>query len=108
VKRRETRLLTEKPGFFVHQNAYCDEDDFGMAVLLQIRDAHKSYGEQVLLDGADATLTDDVKVGFARCCGPFSAKRNSTGGKSCGIPGCGWDICASTIRFCPVKRPCSF
>jgi ATP-binding cassette, subfamily F, member 3 len=64
VKRRETRLLTEKPGFFVHQNAYCDEDDFGMAVLLQIRDAHKSYGEQVLLDGADATLTDDVKVGF--------------------------------------------
>ncbi|HEY4262102.1 MAG TPA: ABC-F family ATP-binding cassette domain-containing protein, partial [Schlesneria sp.] len=35
-----------------------------MAVLLQIRDAHKSYGEQVLLDGADATLPDDVKVGF--------------------------------------------
>ena len=35
-----------------------------MAVLLQIRDAHKSYGEQVLLDGADATLTEDVKVGF--------------------------------------------
>ena len=35
-----------------------------MAVLLQIRDAHKSYGEQVLLDGADATLSDDVKVGF--------------------------------------------
>lgn len=35
-----------------------------MAVLLQVRDAHKSYGEQVLLDGADATLSDDVKVGF--------------------------------------------
>lgn len=35
-----------------------------MAVLLQIRNAYKSYGEQVLLDGADATLTDDVKVGF--------------------------------------------
>jgi ATP-binding cassette subfamily F protein 3 len=35
-----------------------------MAVLLQIRDAHKSYGEQVLLDGADATLPDDVKIGF--------------------------------------------
>lgn len=35
-----------------------------MAVLLQVRDAHKSYGEQVLLDGADATLPDDVKVGF--------------------------------------------
>ncbi|MBI1311872.1 ATP-binding cassette domain-containing protein [bacterium] len=35
-----------------------------MAVLLQIRDAHKSYGEQVLLDGAEATLIEDVKVGF--------------------------------------------
>jgi ATP-binding cassette subfamily F protein 3 len=35
-----------------------------MAVLLQVKDAHKSYGEQVLLDGADVTLTDDVKVGF--------------------------------------------
>lgn len=35
-----------------------------MAVLLQIQDAHKSYGEQVLLDGADATISDDTKVGF--------------------------------------------
>lgn len=35
-----------------------------MAVLLQIRDAHKSYGDQVLLDGAEATLIDDVRVGF--------------------------------------------
>jgi ATP-binding cassette subfamily F protein 3 len=35
-----------------------------MAVLLQIRNAQKSYGEQVLLDGAEATLTDDVKYGF--------------------------------------------
>ncbi len=35
-----------------------------MAVLLQIRDAHKSYGAQILLDGADASITDDVKVGF--------------------------------------------
>ncbi|WP_339911516.1 ATP-binding cassette domain-containing protein, partial [Symmachiella dynata] len=35
-----------------------------MAVLLQIRDAHKSYGEQTLLDGAEATIIDDVKVGF--------------------------------------------
>src|SRR6478752_3425002 len=35
-----------------------------MAVLVQIRNAHKSYGDQVLLDGAEATLTDDVKVGF--------------------------------------------
>src|ERR1700761_5419962 len=35
-----------------------------MAVLLQIKNAHKSYGDQVLLDGAEATLIDDVKVGF--------------------------------------------
>ncbi len=35
-----------------------------MGVLLQIKKAHKSYGDQVLLDGADATLTDEVKVGF--------------------------------------------
>lgn len=35
-----------------------------MAVLLQIRNAHKSYGEQVLLEGAEATLVDDVKIGF--------------------------------------------
>lgn len=35
-----------------------------MAALLQIKEAHKSYGDQVLLDGAEATLTDDVKVGF--------------------------------------------
>jgi len=35
-----------------------------MAVLLQISNAHKSYGNQVLLDGAEATINDDVKVGF--------------------------------------------
>ena len=35
-----------------------------MAVLIQIKNAHKSYGEQVLLDDAEAFLQDDVKVGF--------------------------------------------
>ena len=35
-----------------------------MAVLLQIKDAYKSYGDQVLLDGAEATIVDDLKVGF--------------------------------------------
>jgi len=35
-----------------------------MAVLLQIRDAHKSFGDQTLLDAAEATLIEDVKVGF--------------------------------------------
>ncbi len=35
-----------------------------MAVLLQIKNASKSYGDQVLLDQADATITDDTKIGF--------------------------------------------
>ncbi|HZZ70859.1 MAG TPA: ABC-F family ATP-binding cassette domain-containing protein [Pirellulales bacterium] len=35
-----------------------------MAVLLQIKNASKSYGEQVLLDQAEATITYDGKVGF--------------------------------------------
>src|SRR5215213_10529730 len=35
-----------------------------MATLLQITQAHKSYGDQVLLDGAEATISDNVKVGF--------------------------------------------
>ncbi len=35
-----------------------------MATLLQISKACKSYGDQVLLDGAEATLSDNVKVGF--------------------------------------------
>ena len=35
-----------------------------MAVLLQLKNAHKSYGDQVLLDDAEATIVDDVKVGF--------------------------------------------
>ena len=35
-----------------------------MASLLQITKAHKRYGEQVLLDGAEATLSDNINVGF--------------------------------------------
>src|SRR5580700_9602853 len=35
-----------------------------MASLLQITKAFKSYGDQVLLDNAEATLSDNVKVGF--------------------------------------------
>ena len=35
-----------------------------MAVLLQLRNAHKRYGDQILLDGAEVSLVDDVKVGF--------------------------------------------
>ncbi len=35
-----------------------------MAVLLQIKNAQKSYGDQILLDSAEATITDDTKVGF--------------------------------------------
>ncbi len=35
-----------------------------MAVLIQVRGADKRYGDQVLLDNADVSLIDDVKVGF--------------------------------------------
>lgn len=35
-----------------------------MAVLIQLRDAQKRFGDQVLLDGANVSLVDDVKVGF--------------------------------------------
>lgn len=35
-----------------------------MAVLMQIKGATKRYGDQVLLDNAEATLSEDVKVGF--------------------------------------------
>lgn len=35
-----------------------------MASLLQITNACKTYGDQVLLDDAEATISDDVKVGF--------------------------------------------
>ncbi|WP_437231156.1 ABC-F family ATP-binding cassette domain-containing protein [Planctomicrobium sp. SH661] len=35
-----------------------------MAVLLQLKDAVKSYGDQLLLDEAEVTLYDGVKVGF--------------------------------------------
>src|SRR6476660_3314446 len=35
-----------------------------MAVLLQIKNACKSYGHQVLLENAEATVIEDAKVGF--------------------------------------------
>ena len=35
-----------------------------MASLIQITKACKSYGDQVLLNGAEATISDNVKVGF--------------------------------------------
>lgn len=35
-----------------------------MAVLFQIRNAYLSYGDQVLLHNAEATITDEAKIGF--------------------------------------------
>ncbi|MCB9951511.1 MAG: ABC-F family ATP-binding cassette domain-containing protein [Planctomycetaceae bacterium] len=35
-----------------------------MAVLIQMRNGEKSYGDQLLLDDAEVTLIEDVKVGF--------------------------------------------
>ncbi|MDA3961084.1 MAG: ABC-F family ATP-binding cassette domain-containing protein [Planctomycetota bacterium] len=34
-----------------------------MPVLLRVQDAHKAYADQVLLDGAELTITDAMKVG---------------------------------------------
>ena len=35
-----------------------------MPVVLQLQDAHKRYGDQQLLDGANCAITDDQKVGL--------------------------------------------
>lgn len=35
-----------------------------MGILLQLRGADKNYGEQTILDDAEVTLADDVRVGF--------------------------------------------
>ncbi|MFO0901834.1 MAG: ABC-F family ATP-binding cassette domain-containing protein [Pirellulales bacterium] len=35
-----------------------------MTVLLQIKNAYKRHGDQILLDGAEATITDETKIGF--------------------------------------------
>ena len=35
-----------------------------MGVLFQIKNAYKRYGDQALLDGAEATIVDDTKIGF--------------------------------------------
>ena len=35
-----------------------------MSVLIQIRNAHKSYGDQQLLRGAEASITTGAKIGF--------------------------------------------
>ena len=35
-----------------------------MSVLIQIRGAHKSYGDQIILDDAEATINENVKLGF--------------------------------------------
>src|SRR5258707_5353134 len=40
-----------------------------MATLVQISNASKSYGSQVLLENADAFISDKTKVGFVGCNG---------------------------------------
>ena len=51
-----------------------------MAVLMQLKNAHKSYGSQVLLDDAEVTVTEDVKVGFV---GRNGAGKNHAVAQSC-------------------------
>ena len=84
-----------------------------MTVLLQIKNAHKSYGDQVLLDDAEVTLVDDVKVGFVgrNGAGKSTLLRVSAGrGRTrqrvdrAALHGCGSATCGSTTRFCRAKR----
>ena len=35
-----------------------------MSVLIQIRNAYKSYGDQVLLEDAEASVVEGAKIGF--------------------------------------------
>src|SRR4029079_8792273 len=53
LARHSSSRLVVFPGFLLT-----------MTVLLQLVDAHKRYGDQALLDGAEVTLTDDYKYGF--------------------------------------------
>ena len=57
-------LLYRLLATFLFLVPFIDSPAGTMAVLIQIRDADKRFGDQVLLDGAEASLTDDVKVGF--------------------------------------------
>ncbi len=82
-----------------------------MPVLLQIRNAHKHYGDQILLDGAEASITDEGKVGFvvemARVNQPYyescSGKKSLMKVRLSVIPGSGLAICVSMILFYQVK-----
>jgi ATPase subunit of ABC transporter with duplicated ATPase domains len=76
-----------------------------MAVLLDIKNASKRYGDQVLLDRASATITDDGKIGFV---GRNGAGKSTLLRRSSGIPGCGSAISGSTIRSCPARARSSF
>ncbi len=83
-----------------------------MAVLLQLKNATKSYGNQVLLDDAELTLVDDVKVGFVgrNGAGKSTLLRVLLGeeelerGEVIRTPNCDSAICGSTIRFIRAKR----
>ena len=83
-----------------------------MAVLLQLVDAHKSYGHQVLLDGAEVTMTDAHKVGFigrngagkSTLCRVLLGEEELDRGEVVRIPGCASATCGSTIHFCPARR----
>ena len=81
-----------------------------MAVLLEIKNATKRYGHQVLLEDASATITDDGKVGFIgrNGAGKSTLLRVILGEEeldSGEVIGCGWATSGSTIPFCQVKQP---
>lgn len=51
-------------GTKLYNSLFASETRSAMASLLQITQASKHYGDQILLDDAEATISDNVKVGF--------------------------------------------
>ena len=76
-----------------------------MAVLLDIKNACKRYGDQVLLDSASATITDDGRVGFVgrNGAGKSTLLRVILGEEELDSGDCGSVTCGSTTLSCPVN-----
>ena len=87
-----------------------------MSVLLQIRNASKRYGDQVLLEDAECTITSDTKVGFVgrNGAGKSTLLRCILGdeeldtGSSFGTLNSKSATFANTIHFSPGKLRLSF
>ena len=83
-----------------------------MPVVLQLKDAHKRYGDQELLDGASCALADDQKVGLigrngagkSTLCRILLGDEELDAGEVVRSRSCGSATCGSTIRSSTAKR----